>query len=97
MEYKQLMEDWAELVRDFKDSEKEHDIEPRDSELLATDILNYIRWTRIRQWTLFVQKRGEEFEKFIALLKQREYEEDAIRRFLENEDLWEVTLKMGEY
>ena len=96
MEYRFLLEHWSQLVRDFKDSEKEHEIEPRDSELLALAIVDHIQWTRIRQWNLFVQQRGEDFDKFKAKMLQT-FEEDALQRFLENEELWKVTLEMGEY
>jgi hypothetical protein len=96
MEYRFLLDHWSELVRAFKDSEKENGVEPRDSELLALAALDHIQWTRIRQWNLFVQKRGEDFEKFVEALKRR-FEEPAIRRFLEDEELWKVTLEMGEY
>jgi hypothetical protein len=97
MEYRILSAKWATLIRNFKDSEKEHEIEPRDSELLALAILDYIRWTRIRQWTLFTQKRGEEFEKLVQKLIASEVREDAIRRFVEDEERWKATLEMGEY
>jgi hypothetical protein len=97
MEYKELLSQWSSLVRDFKDMEKEYDIEPRDSELLALDILNHIRWSRIRQWNLFIQFRGEEFEAFIEKLREKGYQEDAVRRFLEDEELWKATLLMAEY
>jgi hypothetical protein len=96
MEYRFLLDHWAQLVRSFKDSEKEYDVEPRDSELLAQAALDYAQWTRIRQWNLFSQKRGEDFEKFIEKLKVR-FEEEPIRRFVENEELWKVMLEMAEY
>lgn len=97
MEYRLLLDHWSKLVRAFKESEKEYDIEPRDSELLSLAVLDYIQWTRIRQWNLFVQQRGEDFDKLIEKLKQRNFEEEQIHRFLENEELWKVTLEMGEY
>ncbi len=96
MEYRFLLEHWSQLVRDFKDSEKEHEIEPRDSELLALAIVDHIQWTRIRQWNLFVQQRGEDFDKFKAKMLQN-FEEGALQRFLEDEELWKVTLELGEY
>lgn len=96
MEYRLLLDHWSRLVRDFKDSEKEHDKEPRDSELLALAIVDHIQWTRIRQWNLFVQQRGEDFDKFRAKILQN-FDEDALQRFLEDEQLWKVTLEMGEY
>ena len=96
MEYRFLLDHWTKLVRHFKDSEKEHGVDPRDSELLALAAVDYIQWTRIRQWNLFVQKRGEDFEKFMETLLKR-FEEPAIRRFLEDEELWKAMLEMAEY
>lgn len=96
MEYRFLLQHWSELVRNFKDREKEYEKEPRDSELLALAVVDHIQWTRIRQWNLFVQQRGEDFDKFKAKLLQN-FEEDALQRFLEDEELWKVTLEMGEY
>lgn len=91
-----MMEHWAGLVRDFKDSEKEYEIDAYETEQMARDILDFIRYTRIRQWTLFVQKRGEEFEKMLAVLDEKQYDLKAVHRFLENEELWTVTIEMGE-
>lgn len=96
MEYGFLLDHWSKLVRDFKDREKEHNKEPRDSELLAMAIVDYIQWSRIRQWNLFIQQRGEDFDKFRAKILQN-FDEDALQRFLEDEDLWKVTLEMAEY
>ena len=96
MDYYLLMNHWAELVRAFKDSEKEFGIDAYETERLAREILDYIRYKRIRQWTLFVQKRGEEFEKMMEMLYEMEYDIKAAQRFLENEELWKVTLEMGE-
>lgn len=96
MEYRILLQHWSELVRDFKEREKEYEKEPRDSELLSLAIVDHIQWTRIRQWNLFVQQRGEDFDKFKAKMLQN-FEEDALQRFLEDEELWKVTLELGEY
>jgi hypothetical protein len=96
MEYRLLLDHWSKLVRDFKDREKEHDKEPRESELLAMAIVDYIQWSRIRQWNLFIQQRGEDFDKFRAKILQN-FDEDALQRFLEDEQLWKVTLEMAEY
>jgi hypothetical protein len=96
MDYYLLMNHWAELVRDFKDSEKEHDIDAYQTEMMSRAILDFIRYTRIRQWPLFTQQRGEEFEKMMAMLDEKEYDLTSAQRFLENEDLWKVTLEMGE-
>lgn len=96
MEYRLLLDHWSKLVRDFKDREKEHDKEPRESELLAMAVVDYIQWSRIRQWNLFIQQRGEDFDKFRAKILQN-FDEDALQRFLEDEQLWKVTLEMAEY
>ncbi len=90
------MDHWAQLVRDFKDSEKEYDIDAYETEMMVRDVLDYIRYTRIRQWTLFIQKRGEEFDKMMATLEDKEHDLTSVRRFLEDEELWKVTLEMGE-
>lgn len=97
MDYYLLMDHWASLVRDFKDSEKEYDIEPRDSEQLALAIVDSIRYTRIRQWNLFVQKRGEDYEGLVKRLTDRGFMPEAIQRFVEEEERWKVTLEMGEH
>ena len=92
-----LLDHWAQLVRDFKDSEKAYDIEPRDSELLAMAIVDWIQTTPIRQWNLFVQKRGEDFEKLMAKLETKGFDDQAVQRYLEEETLWKVTLELGAH
>lgn len=96
IDYYIAMEDWAEIVRDFKDSEKDFGIEPRESEQLALKILDFIRYTRIRQWPLFVQRRGEEYDRMIQMLTEAGFLPAAIQRYVETEDRWTATLKMGE-
>jgi hypothetical protein len=90
-----LLDHWAQLVRDFKDSEKSYDVEPRDSELLAMAIVDWVQTTPIRQWNLFVQKRGEDFEKLMAKLETKGFESQAVQRYLEEEELWKVSLELG--
>jgi hypothetical protein len=90
-----LLDHWAQLVRDFKDREKAYGIEPRDSELLAMAIVDFIQVTPIRQWNLFVQKRGEDFDKLTAKLEAKGFEMEAIHRYLEEDELWRVTLELG--
>jgi hypothetical protein len=91
-----LLDHWARLVRAFKDSEKAYDMEPRDSELLAMAIVDYIQVTPIRQWNLFVQKRGEDFDKLMAKLEAKGFDSQAVQRYLEEEELWKVSLELGE-
>jgi hypothetical protein len=90
-----LLDHWAQLVRDFKDSEKQYDIEPRDSELLAMAIVDWIQVTPIRQWNLFIQKRGEDFDKLRAKLEAKGFDDQAVQRFLEEDELWKVSLELG--
>ena len=90
-----LLDHWAQLVRDFKDSEKQYEIEPRDSELLAMAIVDWIQVTPIRQWNLFVQKRGEDFDKLRAKLEAKGFDDQAVQRFLEEDELWKVSLELG--
>lgn len=97
MDYYLLMEHWGTLIRDFKDEEKAYGIEPRDSEQLALKIVDFIRFTRIRQWTLFVQKRGEEYEQMVERLVDRGFKPEAIHRFVDQENRWTTTLEMGEH
>jgi hypothetical protein len=90
-----LLDQWAQLVRDFKDREKAYDVEPRDSELLAMAIVDWIQTTPIRQWNLVVQKRGEEFDRLLAKLEAKGFAQEAVQRFLEEDELWRVTLELG--
>lgn len=92
-----LLDHWAQLVRDFKDREKAYDIEPRDSELLAMAIVDWIQGTPIRQWNLFVQKRGEDFDKLRAKLEAKGFDDQAVQRFLEEDELWKVSLELGSH
>jgi hypothetical protein len=87
-----LMSHWGQLVHDFKETETDR----YDTEMMARDILDFIQYSRIRQWTLFVQRRGEDFEKMIAMLDEKGYDLTLARRFVENEELWKITLEMAE-
>lgn len=97
MDYYLLLNHWAALVRNFKDHEKEFGIEPRDSEQLLQHALDWIRYTRIRQWNLFQQRRGEDYDLFVQHLTERGFTPQAIQRFAEEEALWKTTLEMGEH
>lgn len=91
-----LLDYWAQLVRDFKDEERRYDRELYDSEQLAKSILDYARFTRFRQYKLFTQKRGEEFERMLTKLENEGHPIDAVRRFLESDELWKTTLEFAE-
>lgn len=91
-----LLDHWAQLVRDFKDSEKEYNRTPRESELLALAVVDWIQLTPIRQWNLFVQQRGEDWDRLKAFLEERGQDLEAFQRFVEDEARWQVTLELGE-
>lgn len=90
-----LADHWAALVRDFKDAEKQHDISGYDAERLARYVLDYARSTRIRQYNLFTQKRGEEFERMYERARDI-VNEEALKRFLDSDELWKTTLELAE-
>jgi hypothetical protein len=96
MDYYLLLDKWAELVRDFKDAERTHNVEAYDAERVAREILNYARNMRIRQYNLFTQKRGEDFDKMMAHIEKSGLSLESARRFVENDELWTTTLEMGE-
>lgn len=93
MDYYILLEHWSSLVRKFKDEEKG---DTRAAEELALFVLDYIRYTRFRQYNLFTQKRGEEFERMITIAEQKGHDVEAVRRFLENDERWQTVLELAE-
>lgn len=91
-----LKDHWAQLVNEFKDSERSaYDLDGYASEQLAVDILDHMRTTRFRQWNLFIQKRGEEFEQMMAKLEKRGYDPEAIKRFIDDDELWKTTIDLA--
>jgi len=96
MEFYLLQEHWASLVRRFKDSERAYDQVPAETEQIALFLLDYIRYTRMRSYNLFTQKRGEDFERMMDRAEQKGHSTDAIRRFIEDDERWETTLTLAE-
>ena len=91
-----LKDYWAQLINQFKDDEREEfGLGGYATEQMSLDILDHIRVTRFRQWTLFVQKRGEEFEQMMLKMEKRGHDSEAIKRFLDEEDLWKTTLELA--
>jgi hypothetical protein len=91
-----LKDHWARLVVDFKDDERElHGRDGYSTDQLVMDLMDHLRHTRFRQWTLMTQKRGEEYERMIAVLTRRGHDPEAITRVLDTEDLWTVTLELA--
>ena len=92
----QMKQYWASLVRIFKDEEHQtYGIRYYDSERLAQAILDYVRYTRIRQWALFMERRGEEYERMVESLVDDDLTKESVFRFAEQEDLWKATLEMA--
>jgi hypothetical protein len=88
---------WAQIVRNFKDSERqEHRRENRDTEELAKFILDYATWTTFRQYKLFQQRRGEEFETLLARIEESEKDLEAAKRMIYDDEFWEATLELAE-
>ena len=85
-----LQEHWATLVRKFKDSEGSQ------AERMTNDLLDYVRYASIRQYKLFQQKRGEEFERMFLYLEKRDHDVEMVKRFIENDDHWETLLELAE-
>lgn len=97
MERYLVKDQWAQIVRNFKDSEREeHGRENRDTEELAKDILNYVTWTRFRQYNLFQQRRGEEYEALFAKLEEAGHDLEAAKRMILDDDFWTTTLQLAE-
>lgn len=92
--YYQIKDLWSQHVQDFKDSEDKEGITKYDAEQLVMSTLRFVRYTRIRQYNLFSQQRGEEFEKMVEWLRGS-YDKNSIQRFLDNDELWKITLELG--
>jgi len=98
MDHYLLVDHWGSIVRDLKDSEREtHRIPNYTTERLARSILSYVENTRFRQYPLFTQQRGEEYEQMIAKLEESEFDRAAILRFLADEEFWQTTLELGTH
>ena len=93
MNYYILLEDWSSKVRKFKDEERE---DTKTAEEVALFVLDYIRYTRLRQYNLFTQKRGEEFERMVEQAQGKELPVDMLRRFIEDDERWKTTLELAE-
>ena len=89
-----LIEHWSSLVRKFKDEEG-----PRvayEAEKLAGFLLDYVVYTRFRQYNLFTQKRGEEFETMVTVAELGEFSVDMLRRFIEDDERWSTLLEVAD-
>jgi hypothetical protein len=97
MERYLLKDYWAQIVRNFKDSERdEHGRTNRDTEELAKDILNYATWTQFRQYKLFQERRGVEYETLLARLEQAGHDMEAAMRMILDDEFWTTTLELAE-
>ena len=97
MERYLLKDYWAQIVRNFKDSEREdYGRDNRDTEELAREILRYATWTRFRQYKLFQQRRGEEYETMLVRLEEAGHDMEAAMRVILDDDFWNTTLQLAE-
>lgn len=94
MDYYILQEHWSSLVRKFKDEEGPQN--SYEAEKVALFILDYIRYTRLRQYNLFTQKRGEEFERMLTLLAESDLSVDMARRYMEDDERWNTTIEFAD-
>jgi hypothetical protein len=93
MNYYILLEEWSSGVRKFKDEERG---DTKTAEEVALFVLDYIRYTRFRQYNLFTQKRGEEFERMIEQAEKKELPVEMLRRFIEEDGRWKTTLELAD-
>lgn len=96
MEYYLLMDRWGSTVRDLKDSEREHGVDTYTTERLARHILDFVRYTRFKQYALFTQQRGEEYEQMLAKSEAAGFSREAIDRMVKDEAFWNTTLELGK-
>jgi hypothetical protein len=87
-----LQDEWASIVRKLKESEKDG----YTTERLARAILRHIENVRIRQYNLFTQRRGEDFDMMLAKLEDAGFDLQHIRRLIDDEDFWTTTLELAE-
>lgn len=87
---------WVSLLRDIKDSEKELGNSGYQVERIAKDVLDFASHTRIRQYNLFAQKRGQDFETMMAKLETKGHDMEMVQRILDNEEFWKTTLDLAE-
>lgn len=88
---------WAQIVRNLKDSEREqYGRKNRDTEELAKFILDYTTWTNFRQYKLYQQRRGEEFEQLLARIEDTEQDLEAAKRMIYDDEFWNATLELAE-
>jgi hypothetical protein len=97
MERYLIVDYWAQIVRNFKDSErKEYGRENRDTEELAKFILDYATWTNFRQYKLFQQRRGEEYEALFVKLEEAGHDLEAAKRMIMDDEFWNTSLELAE-
>ena len=90
MEYLLVSDHWSSLLRHIKDETGQR----YKTENLANDILRYIRYHRFRQYNLFIQRRGEEYEKMMEELLKN-YEKELIDKLVLDDQFWNLTIEFG--
>jgi len=90
MDYALVSDHWSSLLRHIKDETGQR----YKTENLANEILRYIRYHRFRQFTLFSQRRGEEYELLMKSLEVN-YEKELIDKLVLDDEFWNLTLELG--
>ncbi len=91
MEYAIITDHWVSILRQIKDEVRDS---ARQMEHLAKDILRHIRYTRFRQFALFTQRRGEEYEAFIEKMVEK-HPLERVNAIIDNEEFWKTTLELA--
>lgn len=86
-------DEWSSMVRDLKESVEDT---PYTTERIAQEILRYIRYTRIRQYNLFTQRRGEEFDHMMASLEEMGFDLKSVREMVEQDAFWQKTMELAD-
>lgn len=96
MDYLLQVSQWSDAVMRFAEQEtKRHSVRGQTVRDMCADIVRFVEYTRIKQYNLFTQQRGAEFDKFKAdLLKQ--YPEESVARFFADDEMWRLALELGE-
>ena len=86
-------DEWSSMVRDLKESGEDA---PYTIERIAQEILRYVRYTRIRQYNLFTQRRGEEFDHMMTSLEEMGFDLKSVREMIEQDAFWQKTIELAD-
>jgi len=84
------MEEWYTLVRKLKDESESSYL----TQQFTYQVFQELKRSRIREKKKFVQRTGTEFESW-ALHLEEKYPRDLVREILNDDEFWELTLKVS--